>query len=144
MKHLVIALLAVLVTGCASPKYGVYTAIDTANGARLAIDASNVLPRVYSPSETRFNVRQEASDNFGNTLIHLLRQKGYAVAESPQFWRTFSSPSAVSGFSFNYVIDQVSDDQTRLTLMVEDRTISRMYRIVNGAVTPVGFWVKKD
>lgn len=144
MKRSVIALLAVVLTGCASSQYGVYTPLDTANSARLAIDASNVLPRVYAPSVTRFNVRQSSLDDFGNTLIRLLRQKGYAVAENPQFWSAFYSAPKAPGFSFNYVVDQVSDDQTRLSLMVEGSTISRMYRTVNGVVTPMGFWAKKD
>lgn len=144
MKRSVIALLVIVLTGCASSEYGVYTPLNTANSARLAIDASNVLPRAYAPSVTRFNVKQETSDAFGDTLIRLLRQKGYAVAENPQFWHSvYLSPKA-PGFSFNYVIDQVSDDQTRLSLMVEGSTISRLYRTVNGVVTPVGFWAKRD
>ena len=144
MKRSVIALLTVILTGCVSSQYGVYTPLDTANSARLAIDASNVLPRVYAPSVTRFNVKQDASDVFGNTLVRLLRQKGYAIAENPLFWSSFYAAPVVPGFSFNYVIDQVSDDQTRLTLMVDGSAISRLYRTVNGAVVPVGFWAKKD
>jgi type IV secretion system protein TrbH len=144
MKRSVIALLAVVLTGCANSQYGVYTPLDTANSARLAIDASNVLPRAYAPSVTRFNVKQDTSEAFGSTLVLLLRQKGYAVAENPQFWRSIYPAPKAPGFSFNYVIDQVSDDQTRLTLMVEGSSISRLYRMVNGVAVPVGFWAKKD
>ena len=133
-----------LLMGCASHQYGVYAQIDSANSARLAIDASNVLPRVYAPSVTRLNINQNVSDEFGNTLILLLRQKGYAVAESSQYFRIFYSAPKEAGFTFNYVVDQLDADQCRLTLLVDVKSISRMYHSTNGIITPAGFWAKKE
>lgn len=144
MKRYVIALLVALLAGCAGSQYGVYAPLDTANSARLAIDASNVLPRVYAPSVTRLNVQQRSTDDFGNTLVRLLRQKGYAVSESPYYWSSSYSAPKAPGFAFNYVIDQVGENQCRLTLVVEGNEISRMYNTANGMMTPVGFWAKKE
>lgn len=144
MKGLAISLVAALLCGCAGSQYGVYAQLDPANSARLAIDASKVLPLVYAPSVTRLNVEQRTTDQFGNTLVSLLRQKGYAVSESPLYWSAFHRPKKAPGFSFNYVVDQVDEEQSRLTLVVEGSTISRLYRNINGVVVPVGFWAKKD
>lgn len=82
MKKLSILLLTVLLSSCASMRYGNFTNASTAKDAYLAKDAVSQLTRVYPPAQNTFCFRQKICDGFGRHLIQAMRQKGYGVIEN--------------------------------------------------------------
>ena len=82
MKELSVLLLAVLLSSCASMRYGNFTQLSQGRDAYLAANAATQLTRVYPPAQNTFCIGQRVTDGFGIALVQGLRKKGYGVNEN--------------------------------------------------------------
>mgnify|MGYP005865862061 CR=1 FL=1 len=102
MKKLSVLLLALLLSSCASMRYGNFTDASTAKDAYLAKDAATQLVRVYPPARNTFCISQKVRDAFGINLIQEMRKKGYGVVENVR-------PRTKANFF--YVVDETLSSQ---------------------------------
>ena len=146
-----IALLLVGLCGCATTqsKYGNFLPpTSAAYNKTMAEDAVKQLLILYPPASTRFNLQQTTPDNFGITLVELMRAKGYALMEikpelSAQRNSEAQNPSA--GLSLRYVLDQVNSlNLYRVTLLVGNQSMTRAYLVQDSTVHPAGLWSRKE
>ncbi len=75
MKKLSVLLAAVLLSSCASMRYGNFTQMSQGKDAYLAADAATQLTRVYPPAQNTFCIGQRVTDGFGLSLIQNLRKR---------------------------------------------------------------------
>lgn len=75
MKELSVLLAAVLLSSCASMRYGNFTQMPQGKDAFLAADAATQLTRVYPPAQNTFCIGQAVNDGFGLSLIQNLRKR---------------------------------------------------------------------
>lgn len=133
--------------GCQQPSpYGNFAKIES---VELVEDVMAILKVNYLPAKTRLVLIHEIEDIFGTQLIETMRCDGYAVAGYTPPDKYAPVPDQASGLGFGYVIDRVSTgDELRLTLMVGDEALSRLYMIQKAndrlEYVPVGFWVRRQ
>lgn len=148
MRHILPHLLiCAAIAGCAAqpaPSTLSTFALDvtSADGNRMADDAARKLSALYPPARTRFNLRQATPDAFGISLVDTLRTKGYALAEFKQ-----DAPAATANDSFDlaYVVDQpFARGQLRITLLINNQPLSRIYETKDGALSPASYWIRKE
>lgn len=142
-----ILIVSLLLVGCATntPYYGNYLKpSEVAVNKEMAVDTAKQLSATYSPAATRIDLKQPASDEYGGTLIKLLRAKGYAVAEyNPA--NTKATSITNQHINLQYIIDQVpTANLYRTTLLINNQPLSRVYTAQNGALRPAGAWVKRS
>lgn len=143
----ILALLVIGLVGCsfrkAAPVPGNLSQSSApAYGKAMANDVVKKLAALYPPARTRINLQQEASDSFGASLVTGLRAKGYALAE---FKSGKSTGAAAGAVSLTYVVDQpLEADQYRVTVLLDNRSLSRLYQAKDGALAPAGYWVRKE
>lgn len=136
MKELSVLLLAVLLSSCASMRYGNFTPISHGRDAYLAADATAQLIRVYPPAQNTFCMGQRVRDNFGINLVHDLRKEGYGVIENH---------CAKNKANFFYVLDAIESQRLyRVSLFIGMQTLSRVYAKSHGKIFPVGEWTYKE
>jgi hypothetical protein len=158
-KVTILVLIALSTTGCASvPAPAIYGNFVQgpvpANDKAMADDAANKLAALYPPARTRFNLLQATPDAFGVSLVAALRMKGYALAE---FTPTPAAPSDAQGAAaaattgqagdatLAYVVDQPLDASLyRVTVLVNNQPLSRLYGAKDSAIAPAGYWVRKE
>jgi len=146
-KLALVALLASL-TGCSSgPKsasYGSFAEVSPAVDKKLADDAVTKLVGLYPPALTRFNLQHSIADPFGTSLVATMRSRGYALQEQKP--EPKSGPDGKSGSrAFSYVVDQpTGTDLYRVTLTIDNQSLSRVYLAKDGSVGPAGYWVRKE
>lgn len=155
-KLTILALIASSLAGCASgPAPAVYgnfvQGAAPANDKAMADDAAKKLAALYPPARTRFNLRQATPDTFGVSLVAALRTKGYALAEyvpaPPAGAPTGAAPATgqAGDATLAYVVDQPLDAGLyRVTVLVNNQTLSRLYQAKDGAIAPAGYWVRKE
>jgi len=146
-----IALLLVGLSGCATTQstYGNFLPPTPASYTKtMAEDAVKQLLILYPPASTRFNLQQTTPDNFGTTLVELMRAKGYALMETkPELPMQLSNEATNSytGLALRYILDQVSGlNLYRLTLLVGHQSMTRAYRVQDSTIHTAGLWSRKE
>ncbi|AMQ28654.1 TPA: conjugal transfer protein TrbH [Legionella pneumophila] len=134
MKKLSVLLLAVLLSSCASHRYGNFTQLSQGRDAYLAADAVNQLTRVYPPAQNSFCIGQRVRDGFGLNLIQGLRKKGYGVNEN-------QCPKHKA--NLYYVVDEL-EPLYRVSLFLGTQTLSRVYTNNHDKIFPVSAWTHKE
>jgi hypothetical protein len=132
---ILLMLLVINLLGCSTLSQGNFTKALVGRNKTITHDAVKRLVSLYPPAHIRFHMKQ--SDPFGVSLIESLRRKGYSINES--------SIQAGHDVALYYVFDAPTKVTLyRLTLIVGQQSLSRAYKIKNGAITPLGFWVRKE
>lgn len=135
-----LAVMAFLMSGCATTRYGNYVQGDEEQQAILAHDAATQLVALFPPAKTRIALQQPTLDAFGAALVKNLRKQGYAVVEF--------NPKAKgddADMPLQYVFDNPgSGDLYRITLLVGDQSITRPYVAEHGTYEPAGYWARKE
>ena len=146
-----IVLLLVGLSGCATTqsRYGNFLPpTSAAYNKTMAEDAVKQLLILYPPASTRFNLQQTTPDNFGITLVELMRAKGYALMEiKPELpaQRNSEAQNPPTGLSLRYVLDQVNSlNLYRVTLLVGNQSMTRAYLVQDSTVHPAGLWSRKE
>jgi hypothetical protein len=88
-------------------------------------------------------LRHTAPDLFGATLLATLREKGYALQEYGPPGKGATTATA-GARAFSYVFDRPADDLYRVTLTIDDQSLSRVYRPKDGTLAAAGAWVRKE
>ena len=142
--------LALFLVGCASNGpllYGNQLHNPTAQALNHAIAADTVkkLIALYPPAGTTFGLKQATTDNYGGSLVGLLREKGYAILEYTPMTDEPAKENINSSISLNYIIDQVpSMALYRATLFINGQPLSRVYTADKEVLQPAGSWVRKE
>jgi hypothetical protein len=111
----------------------------------IAADMVKKLVILYPPAGTTIGLKQVATDDFGGSLVGLLRTKGYAILEYNPTTYTPTKEAPNPSISLNYIIDQVpSMALYRATLFINGQPLSRVYTADNGVLQPAGSWVRKE
>lgn len=145
---------------CATTQYGDFAKTTDRYNRDIATDTVKELATLYPPAHTRFNIEQATPDAFGTTFIAALRSRGYAVAEyqrpgtadhrdplrraaHPYLFRAPSS--APTEVALRYVVDQLGEDELyRVTLWLDDASLSRAYVAQDRSLVPAGYWTRKE
>lgn len=136
MKKSCILLLTILLSSCASMRYGNFTDVSQNKDVYLAKDAASQLTRVYPPARNTFCISQKVCDGFGIRLIQEMRKKGYGVVENVR-------PRQKANFF--YVVDEAEPGRLyRVSLYIGPQTLSRVYAKTNGKLTPISPWSHKE
>lgn len=145
-----ICFLCLALTVCAGCRqqspYGNFAKVES---VELVEDAMAVLKVNYLPAKTRLVLIHDVEDVFGQSLIESMRHDGYAVADFSPPDKYAATPDQPAGLGFGYVIDRVNrGDELRLTLMVGDEALSRLYVTQRTGdrleYIPVGLWVRRQ
>lgn len=153
---LLLALILADLVGCASTSapYGNFiqnTAVT--NDKKMADDAVKKLVALYPPANSRFKLQHATPDAFGTSLVEAMRAKGYALLEfgpelavpqqaTPDANRTAQTSA---GLSLSYILDQTKgSDLYRVSLIINNQSLSRVYQIKDGKIYPAGYWVRKE
>ncbi|WP_036254229.1 conjugal transfer protein TrbH [Methylobacter sp. BBA5.1] len=141
-----LAVLTIILTGCATSPYGNYLNSTSVDQQKLAREAVQQLATLWPPAKTRLELKQATPDAFGVALTKGLREHGYAVMEfSPKQTAPSHTPDA-HVLPLYYVLDQVKSGTSKLyqlTLLVGTESITRPYLEQNGTVVP-GYWTHKE
>jgi hypothetical protein len=152
MHRLASLILLAVLAGCTmlrmppTADYGSFAAnASPADDKKMVDDAVKKLVTLYPPALTRFNLRHAAADPFGTALVTTLRAKGYALQE----YKTSAAKPGAAGKASNralaYVFDQpAGTDLYRVTLMIDNQSLSRVYQAKDGSVAAAGYWVRKE
>ncbi|WP_133128612.1 conjugal transfer protein TrbH [Legionella nagasakiensis] len=136
MKKLSILLLALLLSSCASMRYGNFTDASQSKEVYLAKDAVSQLRRVYPPAQNTFCINQKICDGFGINLIQMMRQKGYGLIENV---------CRRQKANFFYVVDEIKPGcHYRVSLYIGSQTLSRVYAKTNNKLAPISPWSHKE
>lgn len=151
-KIIIIILFVLALGGCATTgQYGNFVLSAAAvDQQQLAREAVQQLAILYPPAKTRLELKQATPDAFGQALVLMLREQGYALLEfAPATAKTLAAAASASaeptGLPLRYVLDQTGDSNLyRLTLLVGNQSITRPYLVQNGKSMPAGYWVRKE
>ncbi len=145
MRILILVLFFAL-SGCATTQYGNYVEANSeAHNSIIASDAAYQLMQVYSPASTRFNLQHPTTDSFGAALIRSLRTGGYAIQEisKSNLAGSVNTIDDNDGATLAYIFDQ-SSDVYRLSIMIDEKILTRAYMPHEEGVVPGGSWVFKE
>lgn len=154
-KFALLALLLGSLVGCATApaQFGNFVEKPSEiNDKIIADDAVKQLVALYPPAITRFDLQHDTPDLFGTYLVATLRGKGYAIHEFKPESDTGTKANAVSspgastkGLALSYILDQATEaDLYRLSLIINQQSLDRAYRIQDGLVHPASYWVRKE
>ncbi len=161
MRRLSVVLgVGLLLAGCVSPSpygYLVKGTVPPQMPERLAQDTVTRMEDLYPPAHTRLALTHPATDAYGVALIETLRRKGYALMEHRVNTRTAIStrddmPVAVQpvvshevGMPFGYVVDGPFEPGLyRVTVLIGNQSLSRVYRMDQQVIAQAGAWVRKE
>lgn len=135
MKALLLVLIALSLTACASMRYGNFSQVSEKNIELIVKESMIRLTSLYPPAKTKLSIKQPR-DNFGLKLIKALRQSGYSINEG----------GSVKGtITFFYVIDApIQNKLYRVTLYLGSKTLTRAYIIRKGTLKPLGLWARQE
>lgn len=118
----------------------------------MADDVVRKITVLYPPAHTSFTMQQATPDAFGATLTAALRSKGYALAEfdprplsaKPTARESARSP-ATGNLALTYLVDQPMEAGLyRVTVLINDQSLSRLYQARDGSLVPAGYWMRKE
>lgn len=141
-KFILMTLVLGSLLGCASKRYGNFSEAPSRYDQKMATDTVHQLRFLYPPAATQFNFLQKTDDPFGNALIAELRDSGYAISEFKK--RQKNSEHSKKGNTLGYVVDQLMTNLYRVTLTIEDKTLSRAYTTQHNLLYPAGSWIYKE
>jgi type IV secretion system protein TrbH len=111
----------------------------------IATDTVKKLVALYPPAGMTIVLKQAATDNFGGSLVGLLRTKGYAILEYNSATDAATKEAPSPSISLNYIIDQVpSMALYRATLFINGQPLSHVYTADKGVLQPAGSWVRQE
>jgi len=145
-KTLLMLILLFALAGCATTQYGNYVEDNSeTHNSIIASDAAYQLMQIYSPASTRFNMQHPTTDPFGAALIRSLRTGGYAIQENSKSSLAGSDNTTEknNGATLAYIFDQ-SSDVYRLSIMIDEKILTRAYMPHEEGVVPGGSWVLKE
>jgi hypothetical protein len=142
-------------TGCApTSPYGNFVKEPVAglDQNKIANDTLQQLVTLYSPARTQFELQQPTTDPYGHALVENLRAKGYAIQEFNSGGKAVKGKKAprrgsarTASLPLCYIFDQtVGMDLYRITVMVGDQSVTRLYVPQDGTTVPAGYWVRKE
>jgi hypothetical protein len=143
-------LLVVGLAGCAAQQasmYGNFLGNAPVEFQQPLVDAAvQQLAALYPPGRTRFDLQQATPDAFGLALVAALRAKGYGLQEfKPAAATVQAQPAETGGQPLAYLLDQAAGaDLYRLTLVLGNQSLSRVYVAQQGRLQPAGAWVRKE
>ncbi|MFH0783561.1 MAG: conjugal transfer protein TrbH [Pseudomonadota bacterium] len=138
MNRSALIVIVLLIAGCAvktEQNFNFAPKLTQVEQQQIVSDAVKKLGELYLPAKTRLNF-QATEDTFGISLIHDLRDQGYAIDEIQD------TPNDPSGLQLRYILDQAGD-LYRVTVMIGSDSLSRPYSEQNGMLTAAGCWVHK-
>lgn len=157
------ALISIFISILGAPSLGSYVELNRAQQVSLSYMAAEQIQTHYLPAKTHFRLLHTPKD-FGKVLLQELREQGYAITEyvkppskkdkclPSRSWNRLAhmvkckpEPSEPvhtnsSALSFGFVVDVLTDDLYRLTLVIDNRPMTRAFRLDILAVEPVGQW----
>lgn len=118
----------------------------------MADDVVRRMAMLYPPARSSIQMRQATPDVFGATLTAALRQKGYALTEFGSGLKTTSleiskpfQARAPGNLALSYLVDQSMEaGMYRVTVLINDQSLSRLYQAKDGSLVPAGYWVRKE
>lgn len=111
----------------------------------LAVDAAKRLTALLPPATTKLQLRQPPKDTFGQSLIELLRSKGFALHEGKSEELAEKGASTPDSTPLNYVIDFMDTHAMyRVTVQVGGQTLSRAYQPKGKLIQPAGDWIRRE
>jgi hypothetical protein len=166
-KFTLLFLVAATLSGCAAGQrppqapalHGYYTqGASPANDKSMADDVAKKLAALYPPARTSIKLRHATPDVFGTALVSALRLKGYGLEEATAPMTTppgtddavagahaAAAPGQTGDISLAYVVDQPLDaSQYRVTVLVNEQSLTRLYQTTDGAIAPAGHWIRKE
>jgi hypothetical protein len=164
MRAIIITILALLVSACATPgPWGNYADARPGYNAQMAEDAYKQLAADYPPAKTHLSIDQPVDDPFGILLIGKLRRAGYAVAETKAPMSKGSrnrenvvvatdthatvvgtSGPITAGQPFHYVVDRIGGTGYRVSLRIGGQALHRIYQASGNELAPAGYWAKQE
>lgn len=128
------AWLLVLVGCGGAVQYGSFVDGRSLAQGVMAADAARKLAIEYAPDSHPLRLPLAATDDFGRNFEAELRRTGYAVQKGP-------AASSRDELQVRYVVDELKGtDLLRVTLYVQQRTLSRPYAERPRGVYPVAPW----
>jgi hypothetical protein len=153
-KLIIAALIAASLSGCASrtssASYGNFAPDSAPAEDRLmADDVAKKLAALHLPARSRINLIHATPDAFGGLRVSALRTKGYALAEfkpgSAALRSASSDASGPNDLALAYVVDRLPELRMyRVTVHINDQSLSRLYEAKDGKLTTAGYWVRKE
>jgi hypothetical protein len=141
---LLLAALAGCATGSKPGSHGSFATANPAFDKKMADDAVKKLAALYPPAVTRFELQHLATDPFGASLVATLRAQGYALQEHKSAPKPGADGKGGSR-ALSYVFDQpAGTDLYRITLTIDNESLSRVYLGKDGSLGPAGYWVRKE
>jgi hypothetical protein len=140
MRNVIIALIVMQLTGCATTQVGNYAETSITANQVMAKDTVKELTVLYPPAKTRLQITQPIKDAYGIALIQALRAKGYSVVESTELKKDNNLAN-----QFSYVVDSpIKNTLYRVTVGLGNQSISRAYASNNGVLMAAGNWARKE
>ena len=157
-KIIPIMLLIFILPACttvSNNQYGNYIDNEhTTYDEQIANDVIQKIQKSFSPANTRFNLKQESDDAFGQILVNSLRSNGYALSEIGEdidnnidkIKVEKNNPYAKKpiGYDLNYIVDQPMQGFYRVTLLIGKESLSRAYLIQYNLIQPASAWIHKE
>ena len=142
-------------TTVSNNQYGNYIDNEhTTYDEQIANDVIQKIQKSFSPANTRFNLKQESDDAFGQILVNSLRSNGYALSELGEdidnnidkIKVEKNNPYAKKpiGYDLNYIVDQPMQGFYRVTLLIGKESLSRAYLIQYNLIQPASAWIHKE
>lgn len=153
LTTLIIIVSVFLVSGCSRQHYGNFSNLSLDQTSIMAEYVAARLSTLYPPALTKINMKMDAKDDFGKSLINKLRDRGYSLQEyssKGQDKINDSSPSENSKYQgsidLSYIVDSLGiQDFYRVTINIGKQSISRGFVVDNsGKVSSAGAWVRKE
>ena len=146
VKTLLVLILLFVLAGCATTQHGNYVEHNSeTHNSIIASAAAYQLMQLYPPARTRFNMQHPTADSFGAAFLRSLRTGGYAIQENQKsnLAQPDSAAKNIDGSTLAYIFDQ-SSDVYRLSIMIDEKILTRAYMPHEEGVVPGGSWVLKE
>ncbi|MCU7800484.1 MAG: hypothetical protein KZQ70_10125 [gamma proteobacterium symbiont of Lucinoma myriamae] len=143
-------------TTVSNNQYGNYIDNEhTTYDEQIANDVIQKIQKSFSPANTRFNLKQESDDAFGQLLVSTLRSNGYALSElgdlnsgedinNVKVEKNNPYAKKPIGYDLNYIVDQPMQGFYRVTLLIGKESLSRAYLIQDSLIQPASAWIHKE
>lgn len=153
LTTLIILVSVLLVSGCSRQQYGNFSNLSLDQNSIMAESVATRLSTLYPPALTKINMKMDASDAFGKSLINQLRDRGYSVQEYSGKGQDRVNDASIGensksqgSIDLSYIVDSLGiQDFYRVTINIGKQSISRGFVVDNsGKVSSAGAWVRKE